>query len=106
MVFAISCRCDGLIATDSVLYRGTAPLFADVGAIASGVGGVLRAGERVALPLFSVGTKRRSIHRMRPLPDVEHPPSRLVDLKIFAQIGAFDLVRREIQEGSDNFFLG
>lgn len=75
-------------------------------AVASGVGGVHRAEEGVALPLFGRGTKRRSIHRMRPLPDVEHPPSRLVDRKFFAQIGAFDLVRREIQEGADNFFLG
>jgi len=95
---------DGRIATPRY-PRGAASLFADRGAIASFAGGVHRAGEGVALPLFGMGMKRRSIHRMRPLPDVEHPPRRLVDLKIFAQIGAFELVRREIQGGSDNFFL-
>lgn len=84
----------------------TSSLDKDVGSAASQLGGVHHVDEGVALPLAGVGAKLHSIRRARPLPDVALPHNRLSDRKTFAQIGAFELVRREIQGGSDNFFLG
>jgi hypothetical protein len=84
----------------------TSSLDKDVGSGAPHLGGAHRVEEGVALPLVGVGAKLHSIRRSRPIPDVAHAPNRLADRKTFAQIGAFELVRREIQGGSDNFFLG
>jgi hypothetical protein len=65
-----------------------------------------RVGEGVRLALAGTGSLLRSTCRRHRPADVAHPRNRLIERKIFAQIGAFELVRREIQAGPGNFFLG